>query len=34
MAKKICMIIKHSMKPMQYAEIHALPFKDNVPLST
>jgi len=22
------------MKPMQYAEIHALPYKDNVPKST
>jgi len=22
------------MKPMQYAEIHALPYKHNVPLST
>jgi len=22
------------MKPMQYAEIHALPYKYNVPLST
>jgi len=34
MAKQICMITKHSMKPMQYAEIHALPYKYNVPLST
>jgi len=34
MAKHICMITKHSMKPMQYAEIHALPYKYNVPLST
>jgi len=25
---------KHYMKPMQYAEIHALPYKYNVPLST
>jgi len=28
------MITKHYMKPMQYADIHALPFKYNVPLST
>jgi len=28
------MIAKYSMKPMQYAEIHALPYKYNVPLST
>jgi len=28
------MIIKYSMKPMQYTEIHALPYKCNVPLST
>jgi len=28
------MIKKYSMKPMQYAEIHALPYKYNVPLST
>jgi len=28
------MITKHCMKPMQYAEIHALPYKYNVPLST
>ena len=28
------MITKYSMKPMQYAEIHALPYKYNVPLST
>jgi len=28
------MIIKHSMKPVQYAEIHALLYKYNVPLST
>jgi len=34
MAKQICMITKHSMKPMQYAEIHALLYKYNVPLST
>jgi len=26
------MITKYSMKPMQYAEIHALPYKYNVPL--
>jgi len=34
MAKQICMIIKHSTKPMQHAEIHTLPYKYNVPLST
>jgi len=34
MAKQICMIAKHYMKPMQYAEIDALPYKYNVPLST
>jgi len=34
MAKQICMITKHEMNPMQYAEIHALPYKYNVPLST
>jgi len=28
------MITKYSMKPIQYAEIHALPYKYNVPLST
>jgi len=28
------MIKKYSMKPMQYAETHALPYKYNVPLST
>jgi len=28
------MITKYSMKPTQYAEIHALPYKYNVPLST
>jgi len=28
------MITKHSMKPMQYAEIHALPYKYIVPPST
>jgi len=28
------MITKYSMKPMQYAEIHTLPYKYNVPLST
>jgi len=33
MAKQICMIDKHSMEPMQYAEIHALPYKYNVCLS-
>jgi len=27
-------ITKYSMKPMKYAEIHALPYKYNVPLST
>jgi len=32
MAKQICMITKHQMKPMQYAEIHALSYKYNVPL--
>jgi len=34
MAKQICMVTKHSMKPMQYAEIYALPYICNVPLST
>jgi len=34
MARQICMITKYSMKPIQYAEIHALPYKYNVPLST
>ena len=33
-SKKNLMIIKHSMKPVQYAEIHALLYKYNVPLST
>ena len=33
MAKQICMIAKHSMKSMQCAEIHALPYEYNVPLS-
>jgi len=28
------MITKYSVKPMQYAEIHVLPYKYNVPLST
>ena len=28
------MITKYSMQPMQYAEIHALPYKYNVHLST
>jgi len=28
------MITKYSMKPMQYAEIHASTYKYNVPLST
>jgi len=28
------MITKHSMKPTQYTEIHALPHKYNVLLST
>jgi len=28
------MITIYSIKPMQYAEIHALPFEYNVPLST
>jgi len=28
------MITKYSMKPMQCAEIHALPYKYNMPLST
>jgi len=28
------MITKHQMKPMQYVEIHALPYKYNVPKST
>jgi len=28
------MITKYSMKLMQYAEIHALPYKYNVPLRT
>jgi len=34
MAKHICMITKHQMKSMQYAEIHALPYEYNAPLST
>jgi len=34
MAKQIFMITKHSMKPMQYAEIHDFPYKYNVPVST
>jgi len=34
MAKQMCMITKHEMKPMQYTEIHALPFKYNVSLRT
>jgi len=34
MAKQICMITKYKMKPMRYADIHALPYKYNVPLST
>jgi len=34
MAKQICVNTKHYMKPTQYAEIHALPYKCNVPLST
>jgi len=34
MAKQMCMITKHSMKPIQYAEIHALPYKYNVALRT
>jgi len=33
MAKDICMISKHSNKPKQYAEIHALPYKYKVHLS-
>jgi len=33
MAKQICVIAKLSIKPMQYGEIHALPYKYNVPLS-
>ena len=32
--KTDCMITKHSVKPIQYAEIHALPYKYNVPLRT
>jgi len=28
------MITIYTMKPMHYAEIHALPYKYNVPLST
>jgi len=32
MAKQICMIAKHYMKPMQYADTDALPYKYNVPL--
>jgi len=31
MAKQISIITKHSMQPMQCAEIHALPYKYNVP---
>jgi len=34
MAKHIFMITKHSIKPMQYAKIHALPYNFKVPLST
>jgi len=34
MAKQIFMITKHSMKPMQHAEMHALSYKYNVPLRT
>jgi len=34
MTKQIFMITKHQMKPMQYAEIHASPYKYNVPVST
>jgi len=34
MAKQICMITKYLMKLMQYAEIHVLPYKCDVPLST
>jgi len=34
MVKQVCMITKHQMKLMQYAEIHVLPYKYNVPLST
>jgi len=34
MAKQISMTTKHYMKPMQYAEINALPYKYNGPLST
>jgi len=34
MAKQICVITKHSMKSMQYAEIHALLYKYKAPLST
>jgi len=34
MAKQACTITKHSMKPMQCVEIHALPYKYNVPLIT
>jgi len=32
--KRNLMITKYSMKPMQYADLHALPYKYNVPLST
>jgi len=28
------MITKHLVKPMKHAEIHALPYKYNAPLST
>jgi len=34
MAKQICMVTKHQMKPIQSAEIHALQYKYNVTLST
>jgi len=34
MTKQTCMITKHSMKPMQYAEIDVLPYKYHVRLST
>jgi len=32
MAKQICVITKYSVKPMQRAEIDALPYKYIVPL--
>jgi len=30
MAKQICMITKHYIKPTQYAEIYTLPYKYSI----